>query len=54
MSDKYLITPWRIRFHLRRTGHVLVRYNPFITVPMFDPSARGIYAKCSCQKEWAL
>lgn len=44
--------PWQVRWHLRRTGHELARFNRGITVPLgsFD---RGWLIVCDCGKVWA-
>lgn len=47
--------PWTIQWHLRlHRKHRLTHYNDTISVPSWDPSARGILADCSCGKGWAL
>lgn len=38
--------------HRRLLGHEQTSRR--VSVPMFDPSARGILVKCSCGKMWAL
>ena len=46
--------PWRVRFHLWRTGHELAVVNSGITVPMWDISAKGVLIVCKCGTGWAL
>lgn len=30
------------------------QYAVRVSVPLFDPSAKGVYIRCSCRKDWSL
>jgi hypothetical protein len=44
--------PLGVRFHERVLRH-RVRLNRMISVPTWDPHARGELWTCSCKKSWA-
>lgn len=39
-------------YHIYRLGHS-IRVNRHISVPMFDPSAKGWLFTCECGEVWA-
>ena len=49
MTPMWLIN-WKIGRHLKK-GHFAEISR--VTVPLFDPSARGLLIRCDCGKVWA-
>lgn len=42
-----------MRWHAFREPEARYRINTSISVPSFDPRARGVLVKCNCGKIWA-